>query len=497
MRKGKMRMKLFTKTTAVIAGLVMAAILGAGAALIYSWQAKRTLDEVISKNVGDMLTAAELDIALLRQKGFIASYILGEGDVRWLEEMNRHEPVFRGLLSKAEGLAESPRERELVAQVARAFNEYDDKRDEIIRLFDRGDVAAAKAAYSTDLNALYMKVAAVTDELLDVNRSNIQLALAQGQKGVKRLTWIVASSVALIAALGAGLIYMLIRSVFDPLRRIAADLRDFSSDGQVAGLASDSADLTSLHFYLQTLFTEVTKTRSHLEDSRKALHHRERLARVGEVMAHVAHEIRNPLATIGGFARHLEKHPEDADKVREGAAIIAQETARLEKMLTDVMKYSRPVRVERRRQNLNEVVEHSLAVLSGQIPDGIKLRVALSPDLPTIEIDPDPVEQVVINLIKNSIEAMNGAGELEIATLSAASEVMLVIRDTGPGIPEQIREKIFQPFFTTKKKGNGLGLAICKQIIDEHEGAIEVDSIPGEGTTFKIRFFVETEPAKC
>ncbi len=492
-----MRMKLYTKTTAVVTGLVLAAMIGAGAALIYSWQAKRTLDEVISKNVGDMLTAAELDIALLRQKGFIASYLLGEGDVLWLEEMNRHEPVFRNLLTRAEALAESPRERELAARVAQAFDEYDEKRDEIVRLFGQGDVESAKSAYSTDLNALYMKVSAVTDELLDVNRTNIQRALEQGERGVKRLTWIIASSVVLIAALGTGLIYMLICGVFNPLKRIAADLRDFSSDGKAAGLAADGADLTSLHFYLKTLFTEVEKTRTHLEDSRKSLHHRERLARVGEVMAHVAHEIRNPLATIGGFARHLEKHPEDADKVREGATIIAQETARLEKMLTDVMKYSRPVRVERRRWNLNEVVEHSLAALSGQIPDGVRLRVALSPDLPSVEIDPDPVEQVVINLIKNSIEAMNGSGELEIATLSTASEVLLVIRDTGPGIPEPIREKIFQPFFTTKKKGNGLGLAICKQIIDEHEGAIELDSSPGEGTTFKIRFFTEAEPAKC
>lgn len=492
-----MRIKLFTMTTTIIACLILAAIIGVGAALIYSWQAKRTLDKTINKNIGDMLTAAELDIALLRQKGFIASYILGEGDAKWLDEMNRHEPVFRGLLSKAEAQAESPRERELVTQVAQAFNEYDVKRDEIVRLFDRGDVVTAKSAYATDLNALYAKVAAATDELLDVNRINIQLALARGQQGVKRLTWIMASSVALIAALGAGLIYMLIRSIFDPLRRIAADLRDFSCGDQVAGLAADSPDLTSLHFYLKTLFTEVEKSRSHQEDSRRSHQHRERLARVGEVMAHVAHEIRNPLATIGGFARHLEKYPEDANKVREGAAIIAQETARLEKMLTDFMKYSKPVRVERRRQNLNEVVEHSLAMFTGQIPDGIALRVSLSPDLPDIEIDPDPVEQVIINLIKNSVEAMNGTGELEISTLNTASEVLLVIRDTGPGIPKQIREKIFQPFFTTKKKGNGLGLAICKQIIDEHDGVIEVNSVSGEGTTFKIHFFAEAESAEC
>ena len=232
---------------------------------------------------------------------------------------------------------------------------------------------------------------------------------------------------------------------------------------------------------------------------------RDRLAALGEMAAGLAHEIRNPLAAIQGAIQLLlpQGAPRPGDSVPEGAGeflgIIADEVRRLNGVVTQFLDYSRPVRASLAPGDVNEVVSRTIALLQADLPPAVKLTVELAPELPRVSCDPEQLRQVFLNLALNAVQAMPHGGELHISTRLARDEVALWrdtprrsdlveihFHDTGPGIPEDARDHIFVPFYTTKEKGTGLGLAICQRIVKTHGGTIGVRSAPGDGAEFVI-----------
>ncbi|HEY5132064.1 MAG TPA: ATP-binding protein [Candidatus Krumholzibacteriaceae bacterium] len=214
----------------------------------------------------------------------------------------------------------------------------------------------------------------------------------------------------------------------------------------------------------------------------------ERLAAIGNAVAYIAHEIRNRLATIGGFAHALERHPGEPDRVREEALIIFQSSSRLEQMLAEVMEFSKPQYARRSAHSLNDLVRETLPPLAGNAPPGVVVETALDPSTPAVIVDPGGVEQVIINLVRNAIEALDKGGRILVSTRRESNGALLVVEDNGPGIPAEIRERIFEPFFTTKKAGSGLGLSICRKIISEQGADISIASEPGKGARFSVTF---------
>jgi two-component system, NtrC family, sensor histidine kinase HydH len=232
---------------------------------------------------------------------------------------------------------------------------------------------------------------------------------------------------------------------------------------------------------------------------------RDRLAALGEMAAGLAHEIRNPLAAIQGAIQLLMPGPGGTARPAthsgdgEFLAIIADEVRRLNGVVTQFLDYSRPARPALEPGDVNEVLERTLKLLEAQIPAAVRLTVELAPELPHVACDPEALRQVFLNLVLNAVQAMPGGGELRIATRLARDEVALWrdtprrsdlvevrFRDSGPGIPEDARDHIFVPFYTTKEKGTGLGLAICQRIVKAHGGTIGVRSRAGEGAEFVI-----------
>ncbi len=236
---------------------------------------------------------------------------------------------------------------------------------------------------------------------------------------------------------------------------------------------------------------------------------RDRLAALGEMAAGLAHEIRNPLAAIQGAIQLLlpqgppRPGAEGRELVPEGAGeflgIIADEVKRLNGVVTQFLDYSRPLRVALAPGDVNEVLRRTVALLQADLPASVKLTVELAPELPRVSCDPEQLRQVFLNLGLNAMQAMPEGGELRISTRLARDEVALWrdtprrsdlvevrFRDSGPGVPEDAREHIFVPFYTTKEKGTGLGLAICQRLVKTHGGTIGVRSAPGEGAEFVI-----------
>jgi len=226
---------------------------------------------------------------------------------------------------------------------------------------------------------------------------------------------------------------------------------------------------------------------SQLKETQDRLIRSERLAVIGNMSAYIAHEIRNPLVTVGGFARAILRDPHDENQIRKGADIIVEEVERLERFLANIMDFSKPIEPVRTVSRINEVLENTCALMEPYIRHkNIQLIKVFDINVPEIKIDKTQIKQVFLNLIKNAIESMPNGGTLTIETVLENDYVKINIADTGEGISAEVLQNIFVPFFTTKVDGTGVGLAVSHKIIDDHGGYINVKSLLKEGTTFCI-----------
>lgn len=213
----------------------------------------------------------------------------------------------------------------------------------------------------------------------------------------------------------------------------------------------------------------------------------DRLNLVGEMAAGLAHEIRNPMTVIKGYLQYLEKKATDntADKFSTALG----ELERVEKIIADFLSLARNKPVEYKEQDLSCVVEEITPLLNTwALAEGINLKITLATEQAKLRLDDKEIKQLILNLARNGMEAMNHHGTLKIETGKTKEKVYLKISDNGCGIPPEIQGKLFKPFFTTKENGTGLGLPICAGIVQRHNGLIEVQSIEGIGTTLNIYF---------
>jgi PAS domain S-box-containing protein len=215
----------------------------------------------------------------------------------------------------------------------------------------------------------------------------------------------------------------------------------------------------------------------------------ERLSAIGEMAARVAHEIRNPLVAIGGFARSLLLRSAEQDSsTRESLEIIVNEVRRLESIVREVLEFSRPAPPKIGSVCLRRVAEEALDLLSWELDHaGVVGRVEEAPGTPAAAADGDQIFQAVINLLRNGVHAMPEGGELVVSLRGVPYGVEMAIVDTGVGMTEDVLAHALEPFFTTKTNGSGLGLTIAAQIAGDHKGEVRIESREGEGTTVALR----------
>lgn len=253
-------------------------------------------------------------------------------------------------------------------------------------------------------------------------------------------------------------------------------------------LKSDKSNIEGLYKDLEKYIVELRNVQGKLIQV-------EKLSALGRLTADVAHEIRNPLTSIGGFARRLNKRLKEGSREKEYAEIVIAEVDRLERILRDVLTFSGESKCHMKKQEISGIIEKSLETYAGVCQEqAVHIKKELSRSLPEVLIDKDQVRLAVNNLISNALDVMPAGGELTVKTylenLFEVDYVVVEVTDTGPGLPPGATDMIFEPFFTTKEigAGTGLGLSICNKIIDEHNGLIFVDSSSGKGTSFKMFF---------
>ncbi len=242
-------------------------------------------------------------------------------------------------------------------------------------------------------------------------------------------------------------------------------------------------------------FTGIVREMTEQKQMEDRLVQSERLAAIGNTVAHIAHEIKNPLAIMGGFAKQLLRATVLDDKAKQKLGIISEEVDRLEKMVAEMRNFVRRPPARMQFGHIDATLHEALELFRDAFKERhIKLRRVGKDRLPGFNLDPDQMHQVLINLLKNAMEAMPQGGELTVTTRKRGANLEIAIQDTGVGMTQEVVANLFQPYFTTKEAGTGLGLAVCQSIIQEHGGLISVESAPGQGSTFTIRLPI-AEPA--
>jgi signal transduction histidine kinase len=257
----------------------------------------------------------------------------------------------------------------------------------------------------------------------------------------------------------------------------------------LANQAAFAVDRAQLYREAQERAEELAEAIEDLKAAEQELLRNERLATIGHVTAAVAHEIRNPLSTIGGFARSIVRDPEEFERNQRNAQIIIDEVDRLEELLRGLLDFSRPERMRLEPMALQPVIASVLEWTENERSRSqATLDLDLPEDLPQVNLDANQFRQVLLNLIKNAVEAMPEGGVIRIRGRATERGVELTVSDSGAGIEEEDLQHIFDSFFTTKPTGTGLGLALVRKILDAHGATIEAYNAPGNGAVFTIVF---------
>jgi len=264
-----------------------------------------------------------------------------------------------------------------------------------------------------------------------------------------------------------------------------------------SGEMFSNEDLKILHTLANQVAVAIENTQLY-----KKMLRSDRLAAVGTLAARLAHEIRNPLVSIKTVTELLPERIDDPEFRTHFLGIAINEVERIKSLVDDLLNFAKPFAPNFLNENINRLLLDMLHLIHGEIRGkGIETVANLSNDVPAVMIDRDQMKQVFLNILLNAVQACNQHGIIKVATRLLNEDngrlyVQIEITDNGHGIPEESLENLFDPFFTTKTDGMGLGLSIAHQIVQEHEGIVEVASKANEGTSFYINLPVSRENGK-
>lgn len=441
-----MQRRVVLFTSAIIAALVLLIGTGWTAWLAADQLGSRlSVEEVSSFRLGDTFSA---DLHELRS--LFRRYEATRDDSKWVQFATARSRLDEWLKDQRRAIRR-PAEVQILSEIQGTLDSYWQESlrlREMIQLGASHDVVAPKIVTLGDLAA---DMAHDTRRLLSLREQALQTTAGDARDRLGRLTGLLAMLLAIIVLLAAVLAILVYRDLIQPLR-------------------------------LQ------------LVETRNLVERHEKLAALGVLAAGVAHEIRNPLTAIKARLFTQQKRLSPGSPAAEDASIIHSEIHRLERIVREFLEFARPADPTRRRTSSRDLLVEVQKLLASGSPDQpFAISLEPGPDLP-LHIDPNQIKQVLINLVRNAIEATGPGGQVRLrcqvaerrfaGTLRPAH--VLEVIDNGPGIADEARDRLFDPFFTTKADGTGLGLAIAARIVERHGGALEYQSSKADGTCFSI-----------
>lgn len=458
--------------------------IGAGSMYWYTYKIKAVFKEIIDQEITAYKAAQDMELALSNQKGFLTYYFIDE-DPRWLRELGQYRQLFRQKWEEAYSLIQTVQQKDILDKIKVQYEEYIQEKDQVIQNYKLGNQARISQLHKKQ-RYMFFDILESCENYKKLQWERILQDRENSQKEAQRLQMLSGTIIIGFIVLTVILIYFLIRQILNPIRALAMEAggnKDDSSKNEIMSLSD------SLHSFLEDFdytHTELSKSREHLEQA-------EKMALVGKLASGVAHTIRNPFTSVKMRLFSLSRNLELNETQKEDFDVISEEIGRIDNIVQNFLEFARPPKLRMQKCYLDEVIQSALQLMQHKLSAyDVEAVYKQNSELTGIQADPEQLKEVVINLIINACEAIENKGFIEISTsteeLPGVGQVACIkIKDSGPGISESIKEKIFQPFFTTKEEGTGLGLSIISRIVEEHRGWLEYNTQPGQGTVFIIK----------
>jgi signal transduction histidine kinase len=387
-----------------------------------------------------------------------------------------------------------PEERELAEGVASLQRQIRRTGDSIVALYQAGDRHGAYRMAQLELKGRLLPA------LTALNREVYRRARESSVRGAYgRLEEILASEgrtllliIALTLALGLLASWIISRGLARPISELTQAMAVVGEGRLDYPITPRSRDeIGELAHAFGRMTERLRANVAQLERTQTQLVQSEKLASIGETAAAVAHGLRNPLASLRAAAQLVRRHPE-SPAAREHLDAIIAEVDRLDRRISHLLSFSRPAPFRPLPENVTRLVSGLLPAVAEPLRERhVELDVDIPSALPEVRVDPVQMEQALLELVSNALDAMPGGGRLRIAAEARngaeAGEVAIEVSDTGGGIPPHLLANVCEPFFTTRQEGTGLGLAIAKRYVEQNGGRLEIESRPGEGTTARVR----------
>ncbi len=478
------RLSLRTRILVLLVALILTTIGGGLVTLWHNESMDSLLTSLIDKNVASYQAAEELETALLQQKGFLTYYFL-DGNPQWLKEIEQYNRVFLEWLEKARKTAYTEPMKEIIGQINTQYHQYVISRERVINLYRDGKREEG-AKLHWEVRQQFVEILALCRRYKLIHEYVIARVRTESQAKARFINAFALMAVPTVALLGILLAYILIKQILRPIRQLALESAPATPGTAVPDeVKALSSRVHSLIEDVDQAQTELTRSQEHLLQSGK-------WAMVGKLAAGVAHSIRNPLTSVNMRLYSLKRRLAMSDSQQEDFQVISEEIRHIDAIVRNFLEFSRPPKLKMQRVSPSDVVNMALVLLRHRLESyDVAVNLIRSERLPEIWADPDQLKEVLVNLLLNACEVMVGGGAITIREEERGNSPLgpaLVIRvsDNGPGIPESVQDKVFQPFFSTKEEGTGLGLSIATRIIEEHGGRLELESKKNQGTTFII-----------
>jgi signal transduction histidine kinase len=469
----------------LLALLVLITFLGGLIMVWYTYRMEGLLSEIIDENLAAFQSAEEMETALVNQKGFVTYYFL-DGDPEWLRQLGEYRQIFKERLKEVRSLGLTEKEKQALDRIESKYNQYVASKDDVIALYQAGERESG-AKLHKKVRDQFFNIIELCDQFKDLHHQRIEQARSISRTQAVNLRIVAGTAMLIVLILGVLLAFVLITNVLAPIRSLIGESDEKSMSGK-----SDN-EVKALSRRVRGLIEDIDQTHSELEKSRETLLQAEKLALVGKLAAGMAHSIRNPLTSVKMRLFSLDRTLDLSVTQKEDFGVISEEIRHIDTIVQNFLEFSRPPKLKMQRVSPSEVVDMTLKMLKHRLESyDVDIKLDRERPLPEIMADPEQLKEVLVNLIVNAYEAMERSGTIEIQEEEIEEEpegrmIMIRLTDNGPGIPEAIQDKVFQPFYSTKEEGTGLGLSICARIIEEHGGTLELTSAEGEGTTFTIK----------
>ncbi|MBU8849069.1 MAG: MCP four helix bundle domain-containing protein [Desulfobacterales bacterium] len=484
MEKFTIQLTLKSRVYLVNAIFLCITVIGAILMVWYTYKTEKIFTDIIDKNIVIYQSAEALGTSLVNQKGFVSYYLL-DHDPAWLDELNRYRILFKENLVTVKSLVEEPWEKDAVAQVESKYKDYVTARDNVIELYKSSEYDKGSTLHK-DVRQDFFEILKICEQFKLFHKNKIEDAIKTSHKESNHLRYIALMAIVAVIVLSLLINYIFARHILEPIRKLVIEA------DRLGGSKSSANEVVALKQSVHGLIENAKQTHQELKQSRETLMHSEKMALLGKLAAGTSHSIRNPLTSVKMRLFSLNRSCEFTKPQQEDFNVISGEIKHINKIVENFLEFSRPPKLKMKKMSPSIVVDSALHLLEQRLKSyHVTTRLIRHRPLSDALLDQEQLKEVIVNIIINACEAMDKSGliiiheeETHVEPLKKVAVIRII--DDGEGIPQQVKEQIFNPFFTTKDEGTGLGLSIAFNIINEHGGWLDVSSEEGQGASFVI-----------